>query len=412
MASGKSLLDPDVIQCPFPFYEELRKERPVTFMPELEAYFVSNHALAKEVLTDSVRFPKNPVIKDGKKFVPTSRVAREILVRDEEMGLPVHCISESDGERHTQFRKMAEPYFGNRASLAQEPFFQTSADELIDALESAETCEFTSQFSTPYTIYAVCNIIGAPRTLYNDMRTYADAAMAYRAYVLSDEEGAAVANAMVAGHGLTREMLRDRRRNPKSDLLTSVTQAVIDDKPLTEREQVYLIEEVLIGGYETTANSLNGAMLHLAAHPDLQETIRKDPKQTRAFLEEVFRMLPSIQSGHRIANADVELGGVLIKANSKIYVATGAADRDEAQFKCPASFDHHRDDLNRHIAFGGGKHFCLGAIITRVQQRIALNTWLRRFSSIELTKSLESIQYRNSWVSRAPFEVPLRIRRV
>ena len=410
MASGKSLLDPDVIQCPFPFYDELRKERPVTFMPELEAYFVTRYDLAKLILTDQ-RFRKSQVILDGRKFVPTSKVAREILLRDEEIGLPVHCISESDGERHSQFRKITEPYFGNRASLSQEPSFQASADELIDALGTAQTCDFTTQFATPYPIYAMCNIIGAPHTMYEDLKTYADAAMAYRSYVLSDDEAVAVGEAMVSGHALTREMLRDRRRNPKSDLLTALTQARVDDKPLTVREIVYIIEEVLIGGYETTANSLNGAMLHLAAYPDLQEAIRKDPSQTRSFLEEVFRMLPSIQSGHRIADVDVELEGVLIKADSKIYVATGASDRDEAQFKCPAKFDHLRDNLGRHIAFGGGKHFCLGAIITRTQQRIAVDTWLRQFSSIELTKPLESIQYRNSWVSRAPFEVPLRLRR-
>jgi cytochrome P450 len=257
----------------------------------------------------------------------------------------------------------------------------------------------------------MCNIVGAPLTMYEEMKAYADAAGAYRTKLLSDEEAVGVGEGMVAGHGIIREMLRDRRKNPKSDLLSALTQAVVDDKPLTEREKVYLVEEVLIGGNETTANSLNGAMLWLAAHANLQDTIRKDPAQTRPFLEEILRMLPSIQAGHRIADVDVELAGVLIKADSKIYVATGAADRDEAQFKCPASFDHQRDDLKHHIAFGGGKHLCLGAIITRTQQRIACDTWLRRFSSIELMQPWESVRYKDSWASRAPFEVPLRLRR-
>src|ERR1700756_1823404 len=113
MSNGKSLLDPDIIQCPFPFYEELRKERPIAFMPEFKGYFVSSHALARQVLTDK-RFRKAPLVKDGSKFVPPNKKAMEILLRDEEIGLPVHCLSESDGARHIQFRKMTESIFGNR----------------------------------------------------------------------------------------------------------------------------------------------------------------------------------------------------------------------------------------------------------------------------------------------------------
>ena len=410
MAASKSILDQETIQNPYPFYEELRRDRPITYMPELKGYFVSSHALGKQVLMDK-RFVKTPTVKDGSKFVPANKIAMQILLRDEEIGLPIHCFSESDGPRFMQFRRMAEPFFGRAAANALEPEIQSSADALLDEIETSDTCDLGVQYSTPFTVAVICDLLGIPKSMLDEMRTYADASLAYRSKVLSDSEAVAVAETLVSMHTVVRDLLDDRRANPKPDLLTTLTEATIEGAPLTLREQVYIVEEVVLGGSETTANAINAGLMYLGSQPELQDRIRKDPQQIPALMEEVLRMLTPIQAGHRHAREDIEVGGVLVKAGEKVYVGTASANRDEAQFKCPVTFDHQRDDSKFHIAFGGGLHHCLGAGISRIEQRVSYESWLKRFSSFELMIPYEDIRYGDIWVTRYPVAVPMRLKR-
>ena len=410
MADSKSVLDQETIQNPYPFYEELRRERPITYMPELKGYFVSNYVLAKQVLTDK-RFGKTPTSKDGTKFVVASEAAKQVLLRDEEIGLPIHCFSESDGVRFSQIRKMGDPFFGRAGANALEPAIRSCADSLLDEIEKLDSCDLALQYSTPFTVAVICELVGISRSMLKEMTAYASAALSYRSRVLSDSEGVEVGETLVEMHKVVRELLEERRTNPKQDLLTTLTTATIEGAPLSLREQVYMVEEILMGGSETTANAINAGIMYLGSHPELQDTIRKDPQQIATFMEEVLRMLTPIQAGHRHALEDIELGGVTVKAGEKVYVATASANRDEAQFKCPAAFDHNRDDSKYHIAFGGGLHHCLGAGISRIEQRVSYEGWLKRFSSFELAIPYEDIRYGKIWVTRYPVAAPLRLKR-
>jgi len=410
MADSKSVLDLETIQNPYPFYEELRRERPITYMPELKGYFVSSHALAKKVLIDK-RFGKTPTVKDGSKFVPSNPIAREILLRDEEIGLPIHCFSESDGPRFTAFRKMAEPFFTRIGGGAMEREIQSCADLLLDEIENSDTCDLPSQYSAPFTAAVICGVVGVPRSMVNEMKAYADASLAYRARVLSESDAVAVAETLVGMHKVVLGLLAERKANPRQDLMSVLTQATVEGAPLSLREQVYIVEEVVLGGSETTANAINAGLMYLASHLELQARIRKDPAQIPAFMEEVLRLLTPIQSAHRHALVDVEIGGVTVKAGEKVYVGTASANRDEAQFKCPMHFDHERDDWKFHIAFGGGPHHCMGSGISRIEQRLSYQSWLKRFASFELMIPYESIRYGDIWVTRTPLEAPLRLTR-
>ena len=410
MAETKSILDPETIQNPYPLYEELRRDRPITYMPELKGYFVSNYALAKKVLADK-RFGKTPTVKDGTKFVPANAIAREILLRDEEIGLPIHCFSESDGARFSAFRKMAEPFFARVGAAAMEPEIQFHIDALLDEQVKLDTCDLPSQYSAPFTTAVICKLVGVPNSMLNEMKAYADASLSYRARVLSESDAVSVAETLVSMHNVVRELLAERRANPKDDLLSVLTQATVEGQPLTLKEQVYIVEEVVLGGSETTANAINAGLIHLGWHPELQDTLRKNPDQITAFMEEVLRLLTPIQSGHRHAREDLEIGGVTIKNGEKVYVGTASANRDEAQFKCPMQFDHLRDDSKFHIAFGGGPHHCLGSQISRIEQRLSYEGWLKRFSSFELMIPYEDIRFGDVWVTRTPLEVPLRLKK-
>lgn len=406
----KSLLDPDVVQYPYPYYEELRRDRPIAFLPEINAYFASSYDLIKQILRDS-RFQKGAPENDGRKFVAPNGTAQEILLRDADIGLPVHCISESSGARQVQIRRIIEPFLGRRGAAAMEPFVQSCADVLLDEIEKSDTCEIVSEFSAPYTVYVICDLIGFPRSMHKEVKAYADAALTYLVYVVSEEQAVAGARIMVEMHGVVREMIRDRRKNPENDILSALAVATLDGRPLTEKQMCYMVEELVVGGQETTANAINGGLTYLAQNPELQQLLRQHPEQTPSFVEEALRMLPPIQSAHRIAMEDVEVGGMLIKAGTKIFLGTASANRDDRKFACPATFDHNRSELSQHVAFGGGEHFCAGAYLTRIEQRVAYNEWLKRFSSISLAQPAESIKFHNTFATRAPVSVQLGMKR-
>src|ERR1700761_6800193 len=175
---ARSLLDPDVVQHPYPYYEELRRDRPIAFLPEINAYFASSYDLVKQILRDS-RFQKGAPEKDGRKFVAPNGAAQEILLKDADIGLPVHCISESSGARQVQIRRIIQPVLGRRGAAALEPFVQSCADVLLDEIETSDSCEIVSQFSAPYTIYVICDLIGFPRSMHKEVKAYADAALTY-----------------------------------------------------------------------------------------------------------------------------------------------------------------------------------------------------------------------------------------
>jgi len=408
--SPKSLLDADVVQCPYPYYEELRRERPIAFLPELNAHFASTYEMVKQILRDK-RFLKGAPENDGRKFVAPNKAAQEILLADPEIGLPVHCISQSNGDEHAQFRKIVEPFLGRKAAMTREPAIQSCADVLLDEIEKSDTCEIVGDFSAPYTLYVISEVIGLPRSMYNEAKAYAAAALTYLVYVVSEEEAVAGAKTMVAMHGVVRELIRERRKNPRDDLLSALAAATVNGKPLTERQMCYIVEELVVGGHETTANAINSGLTQLAQHPELQDTLRAHPDQLPSFVEEVLRAVPPIQSAHRIAAEDVELAGVVIKKGSKVFLGTASANRDEKKFSCPATFDHNRSELAQHVAFGGGAHFCAGAYLSRTEQRIAYYEWLRRFSSIELAQPAESIKFHASFATRSPVEVHLGMKR-
>ena len=407
---AKSLLDPEVVQCPYPYYEELRRERPIAFLPELNGYFASSYEMVRQILRDK-RFLKGAAENDGRKFVTPHKAAQEVLLADAEIGFPIHCISQSNGDEHSQFRKIVEPFMGRKAAMTREPAIQACVDAVLGEIEKTDTCEIVADFSAPYTLYVMSDVIGLPRSMYNEAKAYAAAALTYLVYVVSEEEAVAGAKTMVAMHGVVRELIRERRKNPQDDVLSALAVATVNGQPLTERQMCYIVEELVVGGHETTANAINSGLTHLAQHPELQDTLRAHPEQLPSFVEEVLRALPPIQAAHRLASEDIELGGVVIKKGTKVFLGTASANRDESRFACPASFDHNRTELDKHVAFGGGQHFCAGAYLSRAEQRIAYNEWLKRFSSIELAQPAESIKFHASFATRSPVEVHLRMKR-
>jgi len=180
-----------------------------------------------------------------------------------------------------------------------------------------------------------------------------------------------------------RRLLPERRRNPQADLLSLLIAAEEQGDRLNEGELLAMCMLLFIAGHETTVNLIGNGLLALLNHPDQLGQLRDDPALIPVAVEELLRYDSPVQRTARITNADVEIQGRQIPTGSMVVAAIGAANRDPSHFVDPDRLDIARAD-NRHVAFGFGIHFCIGAPLARVEGQIALATLLRRMPTIAL----------------------------
>jgi len=179
------------------------------------------------------------------------------------------------------------------------------------------------------------------------------------------------------------EMVEQRRGNPQDDLFTRLIEAEVDGERLSRQDILGFLQLLVVAGQETTSNLINNAVLCLLEHPDQLARLRAAPELLPSAIEEVLRYRSPVQWMMRTPRRDVQVCGQAIPAGSLILPVIGSANRDPRQFPDAGRFDIGRDP-NRHLAFGHGVHFCLGAALSRLEARIALADLLTRFERLEL----------------------------
>jgi len=178
------------------------------------------------------------------------------------------------------------------------------------------------------------------------------------------------------------DMIQQRSREPQNDLISALLDAQIDGQHLNQRELLGFCILLLVAGNETTTNLIGNALLCFDEHPEVMEELRAEPALVPGAIEEVLRYRSPVQYMYRRAVADVTIGDHEMRAGQMVLAWIGSANRDEAQFPDPDYFDIRRTP-NRHIAFGHGIHFCLGAPLARLEAKIALTMLLERFHEIK-----------------------------
>jgi cytochrome P450 len=201
-----------------------------------------------------------------------------------------------------------------------------------------------------------------------------------------------------------RALLPERRRHPRADLLSSLIAAEEAGDRLTEGELLATCVLLFIAGHETTVNLIGNGLLALLRHPDQLERLRAEPGLIGSAVEELLRFDSPVQRTARITNAPVEVGGKTIPSGAFVVTAIGAANRDPQHFPDPDRLDVGRTD-NRHIAFGFGIHFCLGAPLARVEGQLALGALMRRMPKLRLAPG--DLEWRESSTLRGLKALPV-----
>jgi cytochrome P450 len=385
--------DPDALQCPFPHYARMRDEAPVIFNEPLGMYLVTRHDLVLQILRD----PDTYSSAFGITGMPLAEDARQRMLDVLEEGYPrVGTMLTVDMPEHTRYRRLVSKAFTPKVVAELEPEIRAITTRLIDSWIGDDGLEFVSQFAVPLPVEVIARALNVPDDRLDDFKRWSDDSIAGIGTNISlDERIDAERGVNEFQHYFAAELER-RRRHPQDDLLTRLVEARIDDdddvedkRPLDMPEMLSIVQQLLVAGNETTTKLLTETIRLLCEHPDQWDALRADPSRAPKIIEEALRLSTPTQGMFRISTRDHELAGVQIPKGARMVIVFASANRDADLYEDGDGFDPDRDHLRDHLAFGKGIHFCLGANLSRLEGRVALEELARRIESISLPPSNE-----------------------
>ncbi|WP_334144515.1 cytochrome P450 [Rhabdothermincola sp.] len=384
MRPAIDLTDLDSFAQGFPHeaFTELRREAPVCWHPPTE------HTPDGEGFWVVSRHPDIVAIaSDGETFSSHTGGGREgggTLIEDLPSGFAAGVLlNMMDDPRHQQIRKVVTPAVTPRALRAMEPELRARTESIVDAAVGAGSCDFLLDVAAELPLQAAARLMGVPQDDRHRLFEWANATLDYDGRKLGEQdERAAAAAAAMFEYGT---WLIDQKRSTPDDGIIS---AVVHAGFLTDLELQMFFNLLIAAGSETTRNSIAVGMLALIEHPDQWEALRNDRSLMPTAVEEMLRWASSTTYNRRTATRDVTVRDQDIAAGDKVTLWWASANRDEEVFPDPFRFDVAREP-NRHLAFGHGGHFCLGANLARLEIRLVFEALLDRVRGCELAGPVE-----------------------
>ena len=382
--------DPQTLQCPWPHYAKMRAEEPVLHIESLGMYFVTRHDLVSEVIRDVTTYSS----LFGNTSMPLPAEARAKMMEVLAEGYPrVPTMLTADPPTHTRYRRLVSKAFTPRAIAELEPVIRAITTRLIDSWIETGTIEFVTQFGVPLPVEVIAKALNVPDDRLVDFKRWSDDSIAGIGTNIGIEARLEAERGVNEFQRYFADALEQRKTHPLGDLLTNLLNARIDadDPDITDTraldmpEMLSIVQQLLVAGNETTTKMLTEMMRLLAENPDQWAKVKADPTRIPAIVEETLRLSTPTQGMWRVATRDVELAGVHIPKGARVVVVFCSANRDEEVFDDPDAFDPDRARLNEHLAFSKGTHYCIGANLSRLEGRVALEELTRRLESFSLS---------------------------
>ena len=371
------LLDPGHRAHPYPIYRQLREHGPLQ-LPDSNLVVFSSFADCDEVL----RHPSS--CSDRLK----STAAQQAIAAGQEarpFGTPGFLFL--DPPDHTRLRKLVSKAFSPKVVRGLEPDIAALVDGLLDKVGAEGRLEVIADLAYPLPVAVICRLLGVP--IEDEPKfSWASALLAQGLdpFIAFTGQPQGFEERMEAGlwlRGYLRDLLRRRRADPGQDLMSGLIAVEEAGDQLTEDEIVATCNLLLVAGHETTVNLIANAVLAMLRHPDHWAALGRDSSRAPAIVEETLRYDPPVQLVGRIAGEDMSIGGVDVPRGETMMLLLAAAHRDPAATERPDEFDPTRAAI-RHLAFGLGPHFCLGAPLARLEANVALSAVTMRFPNARL----------------------------
>ncbi|PCE21932.1 cytochrome [Paraburkholderia acidicola] len=379
------LASPDFYRDPYPFYHRLRKAG--NLIPIAPRTLITGHAeVARIVLADR---------KMGKSYLEAVRtrygeagISQPIFQALSKMLLMMNPPA------HTRLRALLMKAFNARQVDLLRDISQSSADELINALQANRPIDLMSEFALPMPIRIICKIMDVPldhaSMLGADVSQFAQA---FEAAPLSPDQIAAANAALENLERYFKDVIATRRAHPGTDLISTMLSINDNGETFSENEIIWNVIFIFAAGHETTSNMIGNALIALYRHPDQLEKLRARPELLTQAINECMRYDSSVQIVQRVALEDTDVHGIAIPKGTIVLLSLGATNRDPMQFDQPDTLLIERpESANPPLVFSGGIHYCLGARLAMFELETALGTILRRLPDLRLT-NLDSLQW-------------------
>ena len=393
MSSDKTspFSDPDYISYSYSLYSQMRDQSPayLTHLPSgVEAYMITRYADVQAALKD------------------------ERLVKDIRNARPQHALNENKGNQsmlkadppdHTRLRSLALKAFTPRVVNQMRGHIQEITDRLLDAAAPHGGMDLVNDFAFPLPVTVITEMLGVPATDEGMFRKWSMALIASGA--LNNEEPRSVPEYLPLVQYFSK-LVAERRQSLREDLISRFIEAEEGGDRFTNGEMVATSILLLIAGHETTANLIGSGMLALLQNPRQYEKLKQDPALIKPAIEEFLRLVNPVQASNRFAAVDLEIGGVRIPKGSHVMLTISAANHDPAFTANPDQLDVTRGDV-KHVAFGQGIHYCLGAPLARLEGEIAFTSLIQRFPNMRLADPAQKLVWRPGFELRGLSSLPV-----
>ena len=387
---------------PYPLYQRLREEAPIGHVAGLDIWYFSRYADCLALLRD----PRTG--SDTRKSEIYQRLISSGWLRMPGSLRAQRSFLLLDPPDHTRLRSLVASAFTPVMIDRLRPRIEQLTIEFLDAAVSRRgRLEIVDDLAYPLPFTIICELLGLPRRDQTRFRRWSEPLVRSVDPQLNPSPALVQeqTEAIIHATGYLTELMNERRREPRDDLLTALFRAEAGGDRLTDEELLSTVIMLFAGGQETTVNLISNTVFALLSHPDQYALLRKQPSLVRAAIEEVLRWDPPTQMTQRIALEEMTIGDIIMRKGDPMILLLAAANRDLEKFPDAEKFDISRPQ-SPHLAFGSGPHFCLGAPLARLETEVVITTLLKKFPSLRLG---EGVVRRDTLVMRGFSSLPVAI---
>lgn len=361
-----SIFDEAARADPYPLYAQLRKASPVYLEPDFDTYVLTRFDDVYDALRDHSTYSSAQGIAPGLRGSG---------------GMMTTTLITTDPPRHTRLRSLVNRAFTPRVLGTLEPWLVDVVDELLADMPTDDV-DIVEKLTVPLPVTAIARLLGVAAGDRDRFKRWSDAVVGVTDRGIENDAREQLAEMMQ----YFASEIAARKEAPLHDLLTTIVEAEIDGERLTDLEMLGFCLLLLVAGNETTTNLLSNLLHVLAGRPDLWQALRNDRSLVPGAIEEALRYDSPVQGLWRTTTRPVTLRDVPIPEGSRVMVCYAAANRDPDEFPDPEEFRLDRN-LDLHVAFGYGIHYCLGAPLARLESKVALNALLDRYDELALGRT-------------------------
>jgi len=388
---------------PYPYYDVVRNVAPVVWSESEQGWVVTGYEQVTQILRDPERFSSAGRMAALLDRLPAEDRGHFQPIYDHFSGGMIR----SDPPDHTRLRQLINAVFTPRVIQKSRGDIETTIRRLFNRFVAGQNVDLVTDFAFPLPATVICRKLGVPTDDLERVRDWTLRINSVSAGALPLRQAAEeMQTALLELQNYYRAMIAQRRQSPRDDLMSLLVAAEAEGERLTEAELLSTAENLLAAGHETTTNLISNTVLTLLHHPEQWQHLVEHPAGIPQAVEEVLRYESPLQRQTRIIKQDMTFYGQSMRQGQIVFLMIGAANRDPSAFVDPNCFDIERTD-NRHLAFGVGVHFCIGAPLARLEGKLALEALLREFPKMQLAS--DHHQWSPTAALRGPVSLPVRL---